>query len=93
MHYLWYHFRLYLHLHGSLAAIPTISCTDSVSSSDNALIRALAAAPVGTTATVVCPPRCLASGEALDVSVYGCGNFYGFRSSVCKAAIHAGVFG
>ena len=73
------------------AAIPSLSCTDSVSSSDNALVRALVAAPVGTTATVVCPPRCLASGEALDAPVYGCGNFYSFRSSLCKAAIHAGV--
>ncbi len=73
------------------AAIPAISCTDSIAASDNSLLASIVTAPTGTVVTLACPPRCVASGEAAEARVYGCGNFYGARSSVCLAAVHAGT--
>ncbi len=72
-------------------AIPTISCADSVRGSDNVLIQALRAGGTGsaaTPATVLCPAGCAGAPGA----VYGCNNTFSAASSVCKAALLAGMF-
>jgi hypothetical protein len=70
-------------------AIPTISCADSVRGSDNVLIRALrAGGSAATPATVLCPAGCAGAPGA----VYGCNNTFSAASSVCKAALLAGMF-